>query len=176
MVRRAIVEKKIITAYCQLLLSKDKSDITTNDVYLAAEISRSSFYNYFHNIEEVEEGVLDFILDRLNFIIQKNMLLQKKFILQVLQFIDEHRDIYYPIFLKYEQIETIVSQFIKQTILNSDIRNLNQKLEISYKIPSKYSLEIYVMTFQTIITTWIRSNFEETPENIADLIYKSVPF
>ncbi len=38
------------------------------------------------------------------------------------------------------------SEFIIETILNSDIENVTELMEQSYHIPAKYSLEIYVST------------------------------
>ena len=169
-------ETKIIRAYCQIILKKPQNAISAVDVYTLANVSRSSFYNYFHNISELEEGVLNFVFDRVSMILYKDMLLQKDVTKEVLYFIYQNRDIYYPLSLYYKNFDKIVTQYIRETILNSGIPNLNRKLENGYGISSKFSLEIYVMTAKTIIITWIEQNFEETPEEIAELIYQSLPF
>ena len=40
---------------------------------------------------------------------------------------------------------------------------------ISYHIPAKYSLEVYVSTIVTILTLWI-----ESPEEMANIILEAV--
>ena len=45
---------------------------------------------------------------------------------------------------------------------------------ISYHIPAKYSLEIYVSTIVTILTLWLKEGCVESPEELADIILEAV--
>ncbi|MET3557497.1 AcrR family transcriptional regulator [Streptococcus rupicaprae] len=167
-------EHKIVVAFCQLLLEKQLDDISIKDLLNKAQSSRSSFYNYFANKENLINSTIHIALDQINQVLNKNLLLRKPITIEMLDQISENRDIFFPLVTAFPDFETIIKEYIKDVVTHSSIQDLYEKLETNYQMPSEFALNIYVKTIQEIIFTWIRKGFTEAPEEIADMIYQTV--
>lgn len=43
-----------------------------------------------------------------------------------------------------------------------------------YHIPYPYALEVYLASIESIITYWINNGYQESPQDVTDIILKTV--
>lgn len=172
--KKTKTERRIIRAFCQLLLETPLDEIAIQEIIEKAEISRSTFYNYFHSKEELIDTTLRFATGTIKDILSKDPLLKKPIIVEMLREISDNREFYYPLVVAFPNADAIAKEYIADTVVNSAIENLDQQLENNYRIPNRFAMEVYVHSVHSIIVTWIRDNFIETPEQVADIIFETI--
>ncbi|MET3557204.1 AcrR family transcriptional regulator [Streptococcus rupicaprae] len=167
-------ELRIMTAFCQLLLTTPIEEIGAQTIIKAADVSKSTFYNYFSSKEDLVTATLNYAFDQLTIILNDDLLYQKPTITQLLILLRDRKNIYYPLATKFEGFDKIVENYILNMLKYSEIKNLSAQLEKAYRVPAKYALEYYVHTILRTILTWIRSGYEESPQILADILYQTV--
>lgn len=70
--RRDVIRSKqaIINAYYELLLQKHSPKITVKEILEQANVSRGTFYAHFRDIADLEEQFEDFIIGKVNHVLQ----------------------------------------------------------------------------------------------------------
>lgn len=140
------------------------------------QISRSTFYNYFHSKEDLFRESIDFILDDINSILVKDMLLDKTVINNLLYYLKDNCDIIEPYIRYYPNIEQYIADYTKGIIESSDIPFLHQVIENRWSIPYTYSLDIFSYSITMIICIWIRHGWQDSCEEITSYIMKVLDY
>ena len=55
---------KIINAYVDLLVEKERDFISINDICLRSKINRTTFYRHYLNLSSIEDDIEEIVLDR----------------------------------------------------------------------------------------------------------------
>lgn len=166
--------KHIMLAFISLLENKSLQKITVTDIVKEANISRATFYSYFNNKDDVIEYTIEKHLNDITLILSKNLLFKEPILIEMLTFILENRVVFDAWVKYYPNIDSIITTYIKEMILNSDIVDLDLQLRQGYQVSEKFALDLYVMTTKSIILNWITHGYEETPEEVARIIHLSV--
>ncbi|MEQ9764553.1 TetR/AcrR family transcriptional regulator [Streptococcus jiangjianxini] len=153
---------------------KTVETIKVAEIATASELSRQTFYKYYESKEDFIEQSIAIILDDITKILTNDLKFGYDVIVEMLTYLKDNRDIILPFIHYYPNIDNILTNYIRTTIINSTIDNIEDKLEQAYQLPGIYSLEIYITTIKMIITTWIINDEQTSPETIATYILKSV--
>ncbi|MDY3024045.1 TetR/AcrR family transcriptional regulator [Streptococcus pluranimalium] len=170
-----ITERKIIRGFSNLLKqTKTIETIKVSQIASASRISRQTFYKYYESKEDFIEQSIAIILDDITKILTNDLKFGYDVIVEMLTYLKDNRDIILPFIHYYPNIDNILTNYIRTTVINSTIVNIEDKLEQAYQLPGIYSLEIYITTIKMIITTWLINDEQTSPDKIATYILKSV--
>lgn len=167
-------EKKIILSFLNLLSKKEIETISTSEIIENAHVSRSTFYSYFRSKEDLNVQSLSYILDEMTLILSEDMLFRKSVMIKLFQYIRMHNKVFLILMEHYPDFELRIKDYIRTMILNSEIPNLKKQLAEAYEISDYFALDIYVVTIESIIFSWIKDGSSETPEQLADILFISL--
>lgn len=170
-------EKRIIASFCALLSQrKHLDDIAVFEIAKKAQVSRTTFYNYFDSKQILIDETLNYIFDEVTLILNKDLLFDAKVMTRLTTYLHDNQSLILPVISFYPDVVEKTRKFIREVVLNSDIPNVTQKAEDSYHIPKEYAFELYIVTIQCILFLWIKNGFKESPEEIVTIILTSVRF
>ncbi|MFS5321822.1 TetR/AcrR family transcriptional regulator [Streptococcus agalactiae] len=161
---------KFVEAISRLLCFKNFKKITVSDLAREANLSRRTFYNYYSSKNEFYNTAVYILLDEITKILNSDPTLGCEILTEMFTFIYKNKNIFFSFVINYPNIKRIIKEYIEVTVVYSAIPNLRERLEIYYKIPYDYALELYILTIESIILKWIENNFDQTPERIASFI------
>lgn len=166
--------KKFLKAYFKLKKSNDCKSFTVNKIAEQAELSRRVFYNYYNSKETFLEESLEYILNEINIILEKDPTLSDNVVREMLTFLYQNQEIAIDFVNFFPHISLEVTKYITEVVEHSSIPNLPQQLEQAYGIPYPYALSVYTSTIDSIIKYWIQNGCKETPETIQSYILSIV--
>ncbi len=162
-----ITKDRIKNALIILLNSFPLESITIKQLCDKAEISRTSFYHYYNNLDEILKELFDESFET-SFGSKKwdlDYLYSNDFITDVVDFFDKNT----PLLLALQKWELI------QFVANKKAKILNQKMleSMTYK-SSNYSS--YILTFLMgryfiVCSQWIKNGKIETKEDLITLLF-----
>ncbi|MBA2794914.1 Transcriptional regulator, TetR family [Streptococcus porcinus] len=161
---------KLLEALSELLKFKSYKQIKVSELVEKASISRRAFYNHYNSKEDFLEEAILIIFDDITKILNNDLLYECEVVEKVLKYMYNHKGIIHSFVYFFPKIEILINDYIKEMIVSSNIPNLKKQLEIAYGVPYKFALEIYVFTIEIIILQWVRNDFKESPEKIANYI------
>ncbi|AUW96279.1 TetR/AcrR family transcriptional regulator [Streptococcus pluranimalium] len=167
-------KRKIISAYASLLNEKSKGKITITDIVHRAQTSRTTFYHYFSGIDDLNNECINTAIDDINHILNKNLLFNIPILTEMLDYIKTNGCYFQSLKKHLPNFDESITEYIKTTIRNSDISDLEKQLEEGYDIPEKFAFELFVLTVKTIIYKWMETNYHESSQEIAETIHKAV--
>ncbi len=152
------IENKITNALFYFLNNKKYGEIYIKDICEKANINRSIFYKYYHNINDLfiktEQKLDNELIEMLN----KNLGLDD--ITQAFKFIYKHKSFYEAFYLiNFDSYHEIGLNFHSQNKLNYS------------SIP--YEKIFFIGGFKTLAKQWVLFGCKETPEEMAKIIYKN---
>ncbi|MEY8463142.1 TetR/AcrR family transcriptional regulator [Streptococcus merionis] len=166
--------EQIKLVFISLLEEKPIEKINVSDITKKAKISRTTFYNHFENMESLIEFTLESSLEEITKILNKNLLFKVPVLTEMLTYILQKRYIFDAWVKYFPNIDVIITDYIKSMLRNSDIVDIDLQLRQGYEVSEKFAFELYVMTIKTIILNWVASGYEESPQEIAEIIHKTV--
>lgn len=170
-----ITERRIIRGFSNILKqTKTIKSIKVAQIAFASHISRQTFYKYYESKEDFIEQSITIILDDITKILTNDLEFGFDVIVEMLTYIRDNHDIILPFIHYYPNIDNILTNYIRTTVMNSRIDDIKEQLEQAYQLPFIYSLEVYITTIKIIITTWIINDVQTPPDKIATYILKSV--
>lgn len=161
-------------AMINLLEKKSLYDITVTELCQKAELNRSTFYKYYENVYDVfadieQELILvsEECMQKINKVEINSV---TKPLYQLLCYIKENTKTYQ--LLLNNHISEEFSQNIMKTPTDF-FKNKIKTLNIELGSDTDYIFTYIVSGSLEIIKKWINGNMKESPEHIANLIYKS---
>lgn len=177
---RIVKSKRAIrNAFYQLMKQEGFSKITVQQILNIAEINRSTFYSYYNDKFDLLDKLETELLDDLKQIIFEsapvNQFLAHKmtlndlnsYIIMLLDYLHVNGE--YIVLLMGpngdntlpNKLSTIMSDFLSESHL------------IDYlAIPKKYAISALVGMITNVIYEWVQSDFDKTPEELAEIIVK----
>ena len=160
-------------AMINLLEKKSLYDITVTELCQNAELNRSTFYNYYDNVNDVFIDIEQELMLASEECIQKINKIEfnsiAKPLYQLLNYIKENIKVYKLL------LNNHISEEFSQNIMKKPIDFLKEKiktLNIELGGDTDYIFTYIVSGSLEIIKKWVNSNMKESPQYIATLIYK----
>lgn len=167
--RKTTSQLKLKEALFELLLEKNYNDITVSDLVKTAGISRSTFYQYYDDKEDLCENVKFVEMEYFATIISAEMLLSKEGVNQALQAVSlEKRHLY-----AASQMPTFNNNI--HAVLEDA---LSQNQEYLYNLRKNTGLDLptaqhaYITVITDLITSWIRTDCKEAQTSLTTKILK----
>ncbi len=166
-------KEKLINALCKILSTKEFIDVNVSEICLVAKCHRTTFYAYYSNVLELLEdakkkAIEDFEERNKNYNIDINSR-NEDLVLKYLYFVKENASLFKAYFknnLAFNAEEDFNLLFNKEIL---------PKAKLKYKDNEKaiyYITRFFVDGFFSIIKIWMKNNFKETPEEIAEIVSK----
>lgn len=169
------LEKKFLYAFSELLQEKKIEKITVSELCKKANLSRQAFYNNFSTKEDFVKQTINIVLDKITTILNQDSSLGNiNVIEEMLCFLYQNKRMIQPIAKDFPNIKIIIKKYITELVENSEISNFKNRLEKFYKLPYDYALDIFSVTIEVIIFTWINNDFKESPKEVAQFIFSAV--
>ena len=159
--REAVTKAKTTEALLTLMINDKITDITVTKLAAAAKISRASFYRFYNNIDEVIDDLVELILNN--------------FVEKYLPYLNEDN--------KETFLELTTSFFVAAKkrkvklfqILPENLSYIISKTD-TYAWPYKESTNKYIpglllAAVNQITRTWVKQNYDDTPEELAKFVY-----
>ena len=178
--KRRLIEE----AFLELLHSHEFRSIRISDIAAKAGVSRVTFYKKFQNKEDLLDSIVEDFLAEMTLVFQQNVVFYEQVSAPSLEAIRSNLTVRVENVIRFfwenrKKIEILTSQ-------NSDIdllkyvRNLFNK-QLKGNLPLIFSVNFDPQTLTQyldylskgnylIIGTWIRKNFEESPEEITEIL------
>lgn len=167
-------EEKVQNALLEILKSKDFDKVTVQEVCSVAKINRSTFYAHYIDIYDLIEKTENSLRKRLISLyntsqINKDNLLTTDNFKIFLQHLYDHKN-FYRVCIKTRKTFPINQGF--EDLLNLVIKPHCKKIGFESENEIMYCFVYFQAGFTTILKRWIENDFQESPEELSQIIYK----
>lgn len=160
------VRECITEALIKLIKTKPLSEIRITELTKTAGVSRMSYYRNFNSKEEIFSSYFSIILDRYDAaekqLYQNGIYYDKEHMVHYFRFILAHKDFLSAV--TNNGYEYIFLNAITEYILNKWQRDKTNRMEY-------YTLHAFAGSLYNLYVSWTKNNFEETPEEMAEVLY-----
>lgn len=170
--KATVSESKILNAFVELLQIKDFAKISISDICDKSGVSRTTFYRYYKNKEDLVDSTIETIMSDLTVIFSRDPLMREGSQLEALCYVYNHGKLCQVLLKKFPEIKVASTNYLKNAYLTSDI-DLFKKLK-EYQVSEKYSLDIHVSAVLAPIFKWIEEGFVESPAEMVEILNKAV--
>lgn len=176
-VRYSKADYAIRQAFLGLLEKKNYNKISVKDIIETASVNRSTFYAHYLDKEDLMEKIqLDLMDELINSLpevdwsaggVQEQLKLRSKSFVTVTY---RHKELV-SLLLSDNAEHSFESQMRQRA--EDTFRSLTQGLSLT--IPSKYALALLSSSVINFLSTWVRSGFVESPEELAEILGQLMP-
>ncbi len=178
--------RRMDEAFIKLLEKKDFDYITIKDICNLAGVNRSTFYLHYENIGDLVNEVSAYINQKflsvfgsqLTQIIQniescdlrELLFIKNDVLIPYLEFLRENRSLLM-ICIKHPALigSEATFKFLDENIIRPILKRFHYKKE-----NQKFIISFYINGFKGIITEWIKGDFKESVEQIAEIVKKCI--
>ena len=161
----------IKAALIDLLLEKEYSKITIENITQRANISRGTFYQHFLDKDDLAYSIGTETMQRFWEILSQGNLNKEDMLLKALLLIKKDYKHFKAISkAPHVQFKDKVQQLICDLINNNPV--IREKIKRYTKISDEIVIRAFAASFETIISFWIDYDLSESPEKVVDNIIK----
>ena len=154
-----------------LLLEKEYSKITIENITQRANISRGTFYQHFLDKDDLAYSIGTETMQRFWEILSQGNLNKEDMLLKALLLIKKDYKHFKAISkAPHVQFKDKVQQLICDLINNNPV--IREKIKRYTKILDEIVIRAFAASFETIISFWIDYDLSESPEKVVDNIIK----
>ncbi|QUI95733.1 TetR/AcrR family transcriptional regulator [Lachnospiraceae bacterium oral taxon 096] len=154
-----------------LLLEKEYSKITIENITQRANISRGTFYQHFLDKDDLAYSIGTETMQRFWEILSQGNLNKEDMLLKALLLIKKDYKHFKAISkAPHVQFKDKVQQLICDLINNNPV--IREKIKRYTKISDEIVIRAFAASFETIISFWIDYDLSESPEKVVDNIIK----
>ena len=154
-----------------LLLEKEYSKITIENITQRANISRGTFYQHFLDKDDLAYSIGTETMQRFWEILSQGNLNKEDMLLKALLLIKKDYKHFKAISkAPHVQFKDKVQQLICDLINNNPA--IREKIKRYTKISDEIVIRAFAASFETIISFWIDYDLSESPEKVVDNIIK----
>lgn len=164
-------KEKMIEGLLKLLTIKDFSEISVSELCVVSDVHRTTFYAYYDNLLELLEDVKDEAINKFK---EKNKGISldlehfdERIFLNYLYFVKENKDLF-RVYLRNSLVFETERDFM--SLFNDVILPKARKKYGDDEKMILYITRFFMEGFFAIIKMWINNDFQETPEEIADIV------
>lgn len=174
-------------ALIELLKDKDIEFITIKEICHKAGVNRSTFYLHYETIDDLLKECVEWVMrnfysyfkdvtlkssyDINNIAIDKLNFISKEYLIPYLTFIKDNKSI---MIATVSRNNISIFKSIYKFIYHDVVLNVLSRFNISND-DAYYFADFYFNGIAAIINRWIKNNFKESIEKVADLIIMMVP-
>ena len=176
--RQTSTKEDIKEALIQLLSEEKFETISVSKLCKRAGINRGTFYLHYMDKYDMMDRIKEEIISQLRSIFEDGSedswdLLTANF--QLLK--ENERLINAVIKSKYIDFRETIREFITSIILSDRQTDSTENfLRENFKVPEKYALEIFLSSVEGIVSLWITSGAQESPEEITGIILNTYDY
>lgn len=163
-------------ALINLLAEKDFEAITVSDLTKKAGINRGTFYLHFQDKYDMIESFKNEHLDTFFQLLDAPEISTntRELLIQTLTFLADNFAFFAAISKSQSlNFKQTLKDFIYKVLLTID--NYQEIVSHQYGgIPFGYALEVYLASIESIISYWIANDGQQSPEELTDIILKTV--
>lgn len=169
------INSKIIFANALRDLLKEKTfeNVTIENILQKSGMSRSTFYRHFHDKYSLMNWIYEAIADEI--ILENPGSIQSKNILvQCFQYIKANEN-YFSQIIRFHGQNSFTEFFYShaQNTTEERISKAIEKNSLSNEL--LFSIKFYCGGLALIVTEWLKSGLNESPEELAQLVYDNIP-
>ena len=154
-----------------LLLEKEYSKITIENITQRANISRGTFYQHFLDKDDLAYSIGTETMQRFWETLSQGNLNKEDMLLKALLLIKKDYKHFKAISkAPHVQFKDKVQQLICDLINNNPV--IREKIKRYTKISDEIVIRAFAASFETIISFWIDYDLSESPEKVVDNIIK----
>ncbi|HJE97992.1 TetR/AcrR family transcriptional regulator [Ligilactobacillus acidipiscis] len=169
----------IKNAFWNLLLAENFQKITIKQIILEAQVNRATFYKYYANKYELLDSVENDLMTEFEKMTAKapNSLFNN-------DFEDKQLDNYYHQLVQYiykngAKFSALLNSDNGSTFINKLISTdkkvwQQKKIEKYLSVPERYALAAMIGMATNLITEWVKSDFQETPQEFSNVMRKII--
>lgn len=154
-------KEKIYNALMYLLKHKNFTEIFVKDICTIACIHRSSFYEHYQDINDLMMQVESELSKSIAAIFKDTKPFDRDSFIAFFSFIKEHKEFYCAYLNSSEERHMGRTDFTKW---------LKQEKNVRSSKDIEFHMAFFAGGLQALCTTWILTNFEKTPEQLADIV------
>ncbi|MBN7773447.1 TetR/AcrR family transcriptional regulator [Clostridium aminobutyricum] len=177
-------QNKIKEVFIELLGGKDINKITIQDICRKANVNRTTFYTHFNDIydllQKIEIEKMQTILSLLQSDTQIQPVLNEVTLEKLLDFVLENAN-FYKVYLNDFYVSPTINTLLDHldTLLvscnNQNYNNLFGQNLHEQKVELYYEIEYLKAGMVGVIRTWLNSDCQETPKELAHILSKCIP-
>lgn len=170
-IRKTNSVESLKNALIELLFDKTYSEITVADIAKKAGVSRGTFYQHFLDKDDLATTISDETSERFWNILSKGNLDKPDKILESLKCIKDDAKHFKAIYqAPHVQFSKTVRVLLEE-LITSNV-NLKNRIKQKTKISDDLVIQTFCASFERIISAWIENDFQQSPEEISEIIIK----
>lgn len=176
--RQTATKQHIREALIQLLSEEKFETISVSKLCKRARINRGTFYLHYADKYDMIEKLKEEIISQLRCLFDEYPESPRDLLIANFQNLKENERLINAVSRsKYIDFKEAIREFMTSIIL-SDQQQANTKkfLQENFKVPEKYALEIFLSGVEGIVSLWISSGAQESPEEITSIILNTYDY
>nr|WP_205395658.1 TetR/AcrR family transcriptional regulator [Streptococcus lutetiensis] len=170
-IRKTNSVENLKDALIELLLEKNYSEINVSDIAKKAGVSRGTFYQHFLDKDDLATTIGEKTSQKFRSILSKGNLDKPDKILESLECIKTDAKHFKAIFQAPHVQFSKTVRILLEDLITSNV-NLKNRIKQKTKISDDLAIQAFCASFERIISAWIESDFEKSPEEISNIIVK----
>lgn len=169
-IRHTETKNNIKRALAQLLSEKSFEKISVTAICQAAKINRGTFYLHYKDKYDMMEKIKEEILANIYSIVtQENQSFRKEIICETLHYLYDDIDFLSVLAnTSYVTLSQVIREFVAYILDN--IPNFDDYIVKRMGVPINYAKTSYIASIDAILTEWIISGGQESPEELTEIV------
>lgn len=170
-------KKSIIAAMTKLLEKKNFDQITVKDICEKAYISRSGFYLHYKDKYDLVESYQKEMLEKGTGIFERTLQRgEENFLLEVLQFLNGEGKMFALLISDHgsPEIQRLMMEMLQKNARQNILPNI--QIQVESEVEEKYLVAFMSNANLGVVKEWISSGQRESPEEVAEIMNKILPF
>ncbi|MCP1638949.1 TetR/AcrR family transcriptional regulator [Streptococcus gallinaceus] len=167
--RQTETKTYIRQALGQLLREEPLEQISISQICKKAGINRGTFYLHFSDKADMMEQYKEEWLAAMDIRIQEHRDQPETVILSILEFVEEDQ-----VFISAlsQSKNFLFAQAIKDTLYRIICLYpfWEKQAYLRYDLPAEFAREVYIASIESVISHWIATDFQQSPQELAQMI------
>ena len=176
--RQTSTKEDIKEALIQLLSEEKFENISVSKLCKRAGINRGTFYLHYIDKYDMMERLKEEIISQLRSLFEEHATSPRELMMANFQNLKENERLINAVAKsKYINFRETIREFMTSIILSEQqTASTEAFLRENFRVPEKYALEIFLSSIEGIVSLWITSGVQESPQEITDIILNTYDY
>ncbi|MCY7217589.1 TetR/AcrR family transcriptional regulator [Streptococcus cristatus] len=176
--RQTSTKEDIKEALIQLLSEEKFENISVSKLCKRAGINRGTFYLHYIDKYDMMERLKEEIISQLRSLFEEHAKSPRELMMANFQNLKENERLINAVAKsKYINFRETIREFMTSIILSEQQTASSEAfLRENFRVPEKYALEIFLSSIEGIVSLWITSGAQESPQEITDIILNTYDY
>ena len=176
--RQTSTKEDIKEALIQLLSEEKFENISVSKLCKRAGINRGTFYLHYIDKYDMMECLKEEIISQLRSLFEEHATSPRELMMANFQNLKENERLINAVAKsKYINFRETIREFMTSIILSEQqTASTEAFLRENFRVPEKYALEIFLSSIEGIVSLWITSGVQESPQEITDIILNTYDY